>query len=144
MTITVEDLKTMIAAGWVPLRNHGVPDSITLRWTTKHTTPDLPKGRGGWNGPTYDTHTFLTYTVRDGRVRGQVLHGDGRAPWVGRTDSWVSQRRSLEIAAQAQARVSDAPDTTTALPVPACPCECRSGGWCGGCGHAGCGRRTSA
>ncbi len=23
----------------------------------------------------------------------------------------------------------------------ACPCECNSGGWCGGCGHAGCGGR---
>lgn len=23
----------------------------------------------------------------------------------------------------------------------ACPCECNSGGFCGGCGHAGCGGR---
>jgi hypothetical protein len=22
-----------------------------------------------------------------------------------------------------------------------CPCDCNRGGWCGGCGHAGCGRR---
>lgn len=22
-----------------------------------------------------------------------------------------------------------------------CPCECNRGGFCGGCGHAGCGRR---
>ncbi len=22
-----------------------------------------------------------------------------------------------------------------------CGCECNSGGFCGGCGHAGCGRR---
>ena len=22
-----------------------------------------------------------------------------------------------------------------------CPCACNSGGYCGGCGHAGCGRR---
>ena len=25
--------------------------------------------------------------------------------------------------------------------VGSCPCECNSGGFCGGCGHAGCGRR---
>jgi len=25
--------------------------------------------------------------------------------------------------------------------VGACPCACNSGGWCGGCGHAGCGGR---
>ena len=25
--------------------------------------------------------------------------------------------------------------------VPPCPCECNSGGFCGGCGHAGCGGR---
>jgi hypothetical protein len=24
-----------------------------------------------------------------------------------------------------------------------CPCECNSGGFCGGCGHAGCGGRLS-
>lgn len=24
-------------------------------------------------------------------------------------------------------------------PVGPCPCECNSGGFCGGCGHAGCG-----
>ena len=24
----------------------------------------------------------------------------------------------------------------------ACPCECNSGGFCGGCGHAGCGMRA--
>jgi len=26
-------------------------------------------------------------------------------------------------------------------PTPPCPCECNSGGFCGGCGHAGCGGR---
>src|SRR5690348_7742079 len=26
-------------------------------------------------------------------------------------------------------------------PVGPCPCECNSGGFCGGCGHAGCGGR---
>lgn len=25
--------------------------------------------------------------------------------------------------------------------APPCPCECNSGGFCGGCGHNGCGRR---
>lgn len=34
----------------------------------------------------------------------------------------------------------------TPLPQPTsltggCPCACNSGGWCGGCGHAGCGGR---
>lgn len=24
---------------------------------------------------------------------------------------------------------------------PRCPCECNQGGFCGGCGHAGCGGR---
>lgn len=31
-----------------------------------------------------------------------------------------------------------------ARPIPTtgpCPCECNSGGFCGGCGHAGCGGR---
>lgn len=31
-----------------------------------------------------------------------------------------------------------------AVPVGPCPCECNRGGFCGGCGHAGCGRRVSA
>lgn len=33
------------------------------------------------------------------------------------------------------------PDEVNALrkrPVGPCPCECNSGGFCGGCGHAGC------
>jgi hypothetical protein len=42
----------------------------------------------------------------------------------------------------------DAPHLTAALTRPRrfrrvgpCPCECTTGGFCGGCGHAGCGRR---
>lgn len=27
--------------------------------------------------------------------------------------------------------------------VPPCPCECNRGGFCGGCGHAGCGGRQT-
>lgn len=30
---------------------------------------------------------------------------------------------------------------TFSRPVGPCPCECNSGGFCGGCGHAGCGGR---
>lgn len=44
--------------------------------------------------------------------------------------------------------VVDAMEDTPAAPVPTvarkagpCPCVCNSGGFCGGCGHAGCGRR---
>jgi hypothetical protein len=40
------------------------------------------------------------------------------------------------------------PETPLGAPVPRvarvaglCPCSCNSGGFCGGCGHAGCGRR---
>ena len=29
--------------------------------------------------------------------------------------------------------------TVIQRPVGPCPCECNSGGFCGGCGHAGCG-----
>ncbi len=32
------------------------------------------------------------------------------------------------------------PTRSTYRPL-ACPCACNSGGFCGGCGHAGCGRR---
>jgi len=28
-------------------------------------------------------------------------------------------------------------------PAPPCPCECNRGGFCGGCGHAGCGGRRA-
>jgi hypothetical protein len=35
--------------------------------------------------------------------------------------------------------------TLVTAPAPShvgpCPCECNYGGFCGGCGHAGCGRR---
>lgn len=32
-------------------------------------------------------------------------------------------------------------NTTKTGPTGPCPCECNSGGFCGGCGHAGCGGR---
>lgn len=32
-------------------------------------------------------------------------------------------------------------DARNARPAFGCPCECNSGGFCGGCGHAGCGGR---
>lgn len=34
-----------------------------------------------------------------------------------------------------------APVPTVARVAGPCPCECNRGGFCGGCGHAGCGRR---
>lgn len=33
------------------------------------------------------------------------------------------------------------PTRVVRRPVPPCPCECNHGGFCGGCGHAGCGGR---
>lgn len=105
MAITLQDLIAMRDAGWAVIAEAG-GNSVTLRWTTRHITPE-------WVGssypyPTYKQHTFLTYTLRDGIVRGQILHGNARAPWVQRTDSWVSQRRALAIAQEAQARESTA------------------------------------
>jgi hypothetical protein len=32
-------------------------------------------------------------------------------------------------------------DNKTKPKPPPCPCECNRGGFCGGCGHAGCGGR---
>lgn len=54
---------------------------------------------------------------------------------------------TLGHAAPITARLTPAPapaPTPSAEAVrtaPPCPCACNSGGWCGGCGHAGCGRR---
>jgi hypothetical protein len=38
-------------------------------------------------------------------------------------------------------RVTVALDMRNARPAFRCPCACNSGGFCGGCGHAGCGGR---
>lgn len=103
MAIKLADLTAMRDAGWAVI---GEYRGVTLRWTTRHDTPAYV-GRS-YPYPTYERHTFLTYNLTDGVVRGQVLHGDARAPWVGRSDSWVSQRRAVEIAREAQQRVSDA------------------------------------
>jgi hypothetical protein len=54
------------------------------------------------------------------------------------------------LAARLDARAKQGPVTShrpTYTPprysqaVGPCPCECNSGGFCGGCGHAGCGGR---
>lgn len=34
--------------------------------------------------------------------------------------------------------------TRPGKPTRACPCECNEGGFCGGCGHAGCGVRGAS
>lgn len=59
---------------------------------------------------------------------------------------WGGDLESLEMVSVVDMISDDQP--TPAAPVPTvarvagpCPCECNRGGFCGGCGHAGCGRR---
>lgn len=47
---------------------------------------------------------------------------------------------SRDIVAEAYGPMSEDPQFTVTDPGP-CPCECNQGGFCGGCGHAGCGGR---
>jgi hypothetical protein len=42
---------------------------------------------------------------------------------------------------EVQAEIMDQILVLAGRRVPPCPCECNSGGFCGGCGHAGCGGR---
>lgn len=60
------------------------------------------------------------------------------AAWQGYVDTDRKYDRTLVRAVErALAERADA----VATAVGSCPCECNSGGFCGGCGHAGCGRR---
>jgi hypothetical protein len=59
---------------------------------------------GTWPEPTYNSPEFLTFhftATTPHRLRGQVGHREGRAPWVEARDGSVSQRRALEILAAA-------------------------------------------
>jgi hypothetical protein len=50
-------------------------------------------------------------------------------------------RGEYEVTHQYECSVGEQPYCICDTPIPPCPCECNSGGFCGGCGHAGCGRR---
>jgi hypothetical protein len=50
------------------------------------------------------------------------------------------QAYDLHLRLTDQEHLRDQP-ITRSYPTSPCPCECNSGSFCGGCGHAGCGRR---
>ncbi|MCY4622921.1 MAG: hypothetical protein OXD34_14000 [bacterium] len=71
-----------------------------------------------------------TYTTGAGRWRVVEVE-EHRAAW---------HPTDLRVTVVAE----DGRRSTWCRPLPAarpCPCACASGGWCGGCGHAGCGGR---
>lgn len=45
---------------------------------------------------------------------------------------------TVELAKALLAALLDDEDPCTIPAIP-CPCACNHGGWCGGCGHSGCG-----
>ena len=56
---------------------------------------------------------------------------------------WVPVGRDTETGSQVFACESHGVAALAMTkPTPRCPCACNSGGFCGGCGHAGCGGRT--
>ncbi len=107
MTITLADVTALLDQGWEVLPKPGMGRMVTIRRTTTHLTPDWARtGRYGWDQDTYKRHTFLTFAFADTAdvVRGQIIHGDARAPWVGRSDSMVSQKRARELITEATTR----------------------------------------
>ncbi|MEX5635778.1 hypothetical protein [Parafrankia sp. FMc2] len=91
------------ASHWLTLRR------IHLMSTPEYAlhTPEGRMSRALWLHPTYHRPEFLTFRFReagttdDGKPRhrlyGQVIHREGRPPWVEAHDGSVSQARALEI-----------------------------------------------
>jgi hypothetical protein len=92
---------------------------------------DHPIPAGSWL-PLEDEHGFVTLkhyptplAARQAFTRLQEGGGPGSDDGTGHP-TWTARP----------------PRRLIALPaVRPCPCHCNRGGWCGGCGHAGCGRR---
>lgn len=73
--------------------------SNTLRRITRHDTPKTIPSRW-WARPTYEAVEFLSFVVADRNRAPKVIHGVGRAPWVGRQDAKISYKRATELLAQ--------------------------------------------
>jgi len=90
-----------------------------------------------------DAHTYRGVLIRDRGVLVDLSDGSQFAVTVS-----VSCRPAGEIAGRPAAQCHPAqPSSARGQRSPArpaagrCTCVCASGGFCGGCGHAGCGRR---
>jgi hypothetical protein len=56
-------------------------------------------------------------------------------------DLWEAELERMRAHAEKVASAITAERERFGLTAP-CPCECNVGGFCGGCGHAGCGHRS--
>lgn len=70
------------------------------------------------------------WTVTD-RIRATLSAGDPAGAFAKARDDHETKQRHQALKVLAAQGVM----------APRCSCACNSGGFCGGCGHAGCGRR---
>jgi len=88
-----EALKASAANGWEYIGNN------TMRRMTEHETPQYAIDAGWWTSPTYTTVEFVGYVLVS-KGAPKATYGSAACPWVGRSDSSISFKRSLELLAQ--------------------------------------------
>lgn len=93
----------------------------------RRTDPKSPEARA--------EHDALVSLVRDAAF---VIERDG----VEAVADWIEAEQINEVYETGAKRMRQGTvRVSSPRPVGPCPCECNSGGFCGGCGHAGCGGR---
>lgn len=93
------------ANGWqiIPANT---PNTITVRRMTEHVTPQWAQDNGWYPNTVYSTCEFLSFVFFSRTRVPKVTYGTAPCPWVGRTDTSLSFKRSLELLAQPLAESS--------------------------------------
>lgn len=88
------------ANGWDVLNVDSVRGIVTLRRMTEHQTPQYAMDNDWYPSPTYNTLEFVSLMFTSRTRVPKVTYGTAPCPWVGRTDTSISFKRSLELLAQ--------------------------------------------
>ncbi|QBZ73541.1 hypothetical protein SEA_MISCHIEF19_56 [Streptomyces phage Mischief19] len=79
--------------GWEYIGNN------TMRRMTTHVTPQFALDNGWYPSTDYSTVEFISFVLVS-KGAPKVTYGSAPCPWVGRSDSTISFKRSLELLAQ--------------------------------------------
>lgn len=95
--------------------------------------------RSSWTGPLFsrDAAEYEAQAWNDRPELGWTATVEPATPAI---EAEVSDWERAKTGMGPAVRTFTTTDRAT-RPVGPCPCECNSGGFCGGCGHAGCGGR---
>lgn len=117
--------RDLVRAFGVPHRFEEPGEKVDVQWTLADEGGNVVTVYNYKDGPNYmGSHGMAVEEITDWHIAGSG------------SDSVSAVINALEGRGKAET-----PSERVRRWVGPCSCECNSGGFCGGCGHAGCGRR---